>query len=219
MLTVVIIRVTRTFEFIGYVGWTLDWWFHLVWHLLLLLVVLVDVVEALSIFITLFLCLKRFLLRGRLAFTIVFLFRCCLIARQIFKVQGRYNRRSLSSLCRIRVMDDQRIAVIAVKAVLIIFFSLRLRNFTVIWGYLAHDFIKTICPDCFDPFRLVQFIYWDTFILKSKEEKEHLVDFLLVPMRLFLGFSELKSLLFNFYHEVYLSWRYLGLIGWDWAVI
>jgi hypothetical protein len=26
-----------------------------------------------------------------------------------------------------------------------------------------------------------------------------------VPMRLFLGFSELKSLLFNFYHEVYLS--------------
>ena len=35
--------------------------------------------------------------------------------------------------------------------------------------------------------------------------KSYLVDFVLEPMRLFLGFSELKSLLFNFYHEVYLS--------------
>lgn len=102
-------------------------------------------------------------------------------------------------------MDYQRIAVVAVKAVLIIFFSLRLRNFTVFLSYLAHNLIKTICPDCFNSFRFVHFIYWDTFILKSKEKKEHLVDFLLVPMRLFLGFSELKSLLFNFYHEVYLS--------------
>jgi hypothetical protein len=102
-------------------------------------------------------------------------------------------------------MNDQRIAVTAVKAVLIIFFSLWYRKFTAILGYLAHNFVKTICPDCFNPFRLVQFIYWNTFILKSKEEEEHLVDFLLVPMRLFLGFSELKSLLFNFYHKVYLS--------------
>lgn len=79
-------------------------------------------------------------------------------------------------------------------------------RFPVFGGNLAHNFIETVCADSFYSFGLVKFVYRDPFVLEGEEEKEHLANFLFLPMRLFLSLAQLKSLSFNLDHEVKLSW-------------
>ena len=94
---------------------------------------------------------------------------------------------------------------------MIVLLNLWLGWLPILAGDLAHYFIEAVCADGFYALLLVYIIYWHSLVLEGKEKEQHLVNFLLVPMRLFLGFTKLEPLLFNLDKKVNFARRQLVL--------
>jgi hypothetical protein len=174
---------------------------------LMLLVILVDVVKWFFILFIRFsldyysASITFLLLTFALILFVLFL-GSRLITRKVFEVKQGYNSRSFPNLGRVRTFDNQGVTVFRVEAVLVILFFLLGWLRVGLLGYLAHDFVKTICANGFDSFLVVEFIDWNTFVLKRKEEEQHLVDLLFLQMLLLLRLAQLEPLLFNRHQQV-----------------